>query len=182
MGPETFAFTLSEVWAAGRPVLVPPIGALVERVGDHGAGWVLDENEWRDEARLLDRIVALVAPANAVALADAGRQGRTMQQPAMAAMVEATLDVYRAVIGQRPVVQPPVDRLRVVEAFGFRRYELPTADRAVGTGGNDDSAAFRPSAGEPGGFATRSRVSPFRRVGAWLSPVRIRDALLARLR
>ena len=43
MGPETFAFTLSEVWAAGRPVLVPPIGALAERVGDHGAGWVLDE-------------------------------------------------------------------------------------------------------------------------------------------
>ena len=27
-GPETYAFTLSEAWAAGRPVLVPPIGAL----------------------------------------------------------------------------------------------------------------------------------------------------------
>ena len=31
-GPETFSYTLSEAWAAGRPVLVPPIGALAERV------------------------------------------------------------------------------------------------------------------------------------------------------
>ena len=179
MGPETFAFTLSEVWAAGLPVLVPPIGALVERVGDHGAGWVLDEREWRDEARLLDRIVSLVAPANAAALANAGRHGRTMQKPAMAAMVRATLEVYRSVIDQRPVVHPPVDRLRVVEAFGFRRYGPPTADRAVGTDDDANRAASRPATGEPGEFAKRSRVSPFRRVGAWLLPARIRDALLS---
>jgi len=182
MGPETFAFTLSEVWAAGRPVLVPPIGALAERVGDHGAGWVLDEDEWRDESRLLDRIVSLVAPANAVALASAACRGGTMQKPALEAMLRATLEVYRTVIGQRPVEHPMVDRLRVVEAFGFRRYEPPTADRSVDTDGDDDRAASRPSAGEPGAFAKRSRVSPFRRVGAWLSPARIRDVLLSRLR
>jgi hypothetical protein len=143
---------------------------------------VLDESEWRDEALLLDRIVSLVAPANAAALADAGRHGRTMQKPAMAAMVRATLGVYRNVIEQRPVVHPPVDRLRVVEAFGFRRYGPPTADRAVGTDGSDDPAALRPSTGEPDAFATRSRVPPLRRVGAWLSPARIRDALLSRRR
>ena len=31
-GPETFSFTLSEAWAAGLPVIVPPFGALAERV------------------------------------------------------------------------------------------------------------------------------------------------------
>ena len=31
-GPETFSYTLSEAWSAGMPVLVPPIGALAERV------------------------------------------------------------------------------------------------------------------------------------------------------
>ncbi len=40
-GPETFSYTLSEAWAAGRPVLVPPIGALAERVRGSGAGWVM---------------------------------------------------------------------------------------------------------------------------------------------
>ena len=62
-GPETFSYTLSEAWAAGRPVLVPPIGALAERVQATGAGWVMTDDEWRDEMRMLDRILALVAPA-----------------------------------------------------------------------------------------------------------------------
>ena len=37
-GPETFSYTLSEAWSAGVPVLVPPIGALAERVAGTGAG------------------------------------------------------------------------------------------------------------------------------------------------
>ena len=39
-GPETFSFTLSEAWAAGLPVIVPPFGALAERVADANAGWL----------------------------------------------------------------------------------------------------------------------------------------------
>ena len=35
-GPETFSFTLSEAWAAS-PRVVPPIGALVDRVSTTGA-------------------------------------------------------------------------------------------------------------------------------------------------
>ena len=53
-GPETFSYTLTEAWAGGRPVLVPPIGALAERVRDSGAGWVMTEAEWRDESLMLD--------------------------------------------------------------------------------------------------------------------------------
>jgi glycosyltransferase involved in cell wall biosynthesis len=33
-GPETYCYTLTEAWMAGRPALVPPIGALYERVQD----------------------------------------------------------------------------------------------------------------------------------------------------
>lgn len=41
--PESFSYTLSEVWRAGVPVLVSPEGALAERVSRHGGGWVLPE-------------------------------------------------------------------------------------------------------------------------------------------
>ena len=50
-GPETFSFTLSEAWAAGLPVIVPPFGALAERVADTDAGWLWTDAEWRDEAQ-----------------------------------------------------------------------------------------------------------------------------------
>jgi len=39
--PESFSYTLSEVWAAGIPVVVPDQGALGERVAKSGGGWRL---------------------------------------------------------------------------------------------------------------------------------------------
>jgi glycosyltransferase involved in cell wall biosynthesis len=39
--PESFSYTLSEVWAAGLPVIVPDAGALGERVARRGGGWRL---------------------------------------------------------------------------------------------------------------------------------------------
>ena len=39
--PESFSYTLSEVWAAGLPVVVPNQGALGERVASQGGGWCL---------------------------------------------------------------------------------------------------------------------------------------------
>lgn len=39
--PESFSYTLSEVWAAGIPVIVPDEGALAERVSQHRGGWLL---------------------------------------------------------------------------------------------------------------------------------------------
>jgi hypothetical protein len=40
---ESFSYALSEAWSAGLPALVPPEGALAERVSRHGAGWLLPE-------------------------------------------------------------------------------------------------------------------------------------------
>jgi glycosyltransferase involved in cell wall biosynthesis len=39
--PESFSYALSDVWAAGLPAVVPPEGALAERVRRHGGGWLL---------------------------------------------------------------------------------------------------------------------------------------------
>lgn len=42
VGPETFGFVLSEVWACGYAPIVSNVGTLADRVRESGAGWVLD--------------------------------------------------------------------------------------------------------------------------------------------
>ena len=61
-GPETYCYTLSEAWSAGRPVLAPSIGALHERVKLTGAGWIMQD--WRDIDAILDDIILLLRPEN----------------------------------------------------------------------------------------------------------------------
>jgi glycosyltransferase involved in cell wall biosynthesis len=39
--PESFSYALSQAWAAGVPALAAPLGALAERIGLHGGGWLL---------------------------------------------------------------------------------------------------------------------------------------------
>lgn len=78
--PETFSYTLSEAWAAGRPALVPPRGALRERVDESGAGWLIED--WPEVDALLDRLVALTAPAHAAALAGKARLARAAAEGA----------------------------------------------------------------------------------------------------
>jgi glycosyltransferase involved in cell wall biosynthesis len=41
--PESFSYALSDAWAAGVPVLAAPEGALAERIGAHGGGWLLPQ-------------------------------------------------------------------------------------------------------------------------------------------
>jgi GT2 family glycosyltransferase/glycosyltransferase involved in cell wall biosynthesis len=65
--PETFSYTLSEGWMAGRPALVPPRGALQERVLATGAGWIMDG--WPNTDAILDQLMALTAPGNREELA-----------------------------------------------------------------------------------------------------------------
>ena len=53
--PESYSYTLSDVWCAGRPVLVPDAGALSERVRETEAGWIYAvDSTPMDVARLLD--------------------------------------------------------------------------------------------------------------------------------
>ena len=90
-GPETFSFTLSEAWAAGRPAIVPPIGALADRVGETGAGWVLSDDEWSSEELMLDRIVAVLDWSRADEFNEAMTRARSAVQPTLEAMTAATV-------------------------------------------------------------------------------------------
>lgn len=105
-GPETFSFTLSEAWSAGLPVIVPPFGALAERVAGTGAGWVWTDVEWRDEARMLARMVDLVAPGNAGTLAIAAARAKNVEQTTPAQMGARTLRVYSG-LNAKPKGSPP---------------------------------------------------------------------------
>jgi O-antigen biosynthesis protein len=173
-GPETFAFTLSEAWAAGRAVLVPPIGALAERVGDHGAGWVMTEEEWRDESLMLDRILDLLSPYNVVAIEHAGERAARMPIATLEAMVSATTTVWEHAATTATITHVPVDRPRVAEAFGYRPWTPPlrVASEAVDL----------PQVRTVETTAQRFRRTPIGRLLYRLMPPRAIDALKARLR
>lgn len=78
--PESFSYALSDLWDAGLPAIVPPEGALAERVRFHGAGWLLPAGFGaREVAEMLRRILSpaaaeeLARVKSALLLADPGR-------------------------------------------------------------------------------------------------------------
>jgi len=127
-GPESFSYTLSEAWAAGRPAVVPPIGALAERVTASGAGWVLSEEEWRDEARMLDRIVDILSPAGEEAYRAASAQAAAVQ-PTLAEMAESTVAIWRNALSRAPKTAPAASfsASRCLQALHY----VPWSPRAV---------------------------------------------------
>jgi GT2 family glycosyltransferase/glycosyltransferase involved in cell wall biosynthesis len=181
-GPETFSYTLSEAWSAGRPVLVPPIGALPERVAATSAGWVMSDDEWRDEARMLDRIASLVAPANADELARRSHAAASMPRITLASMADATLAAYRrALAGGRATRHAPLSRRRVRDALGYRPWTPPPA--ATAPRGALVPAAARGDFGRRvAGAALRLRQSSAGPLLRALTPGFVREALKARLK
>lgn len=65
--PESFSYALSDLWQAGLPAIVPPEGALAERVRRHGAGWLLPVGFGARE--VADTLLRILSPAGAVELA-----------------------------------------------------------------------------------------------------------------
>jgi glycosyltransferase involved in cell wall biosynthesis len=91
--PESFSYTLSDVWAAGVPALVAPDGALGERVRRHGGGWLLPEGFGAADVEAeLRRLLApqagpeLARVKSQLAVAD---DGRTPPLDAMARSLDA---------------------------------------------------------------------------------------------
>jgi GT2 family glycosyltransferase/glycosyltransferase involved in cell wall biosynthesis len=124
-GPETFSFTLTEAWKEGRPALVPPIGALAERVEGSGAGWVMSDAEWRDEARMLERIEQVLSSDDA--LAAAAQAARAMPRISTATMARRTLAHYEeAIAGGAPLALRPLEKGRILYALGYRPWRAPT--------------------------------------------------------
>jgi glycosyltransferase involved in cell wall biosynthesis len=180
-GPETFSYTLSEAWAAGVPVLVPPIGALAERVEGSGAGFVMTDAQWRDEQAMLDRILALTAPGARASLAAAGARARAVPHATLAAMTDATFAVYTEALaasrGKR--AHAPFDNARRRDALGYRAWQPPQIELPV---------LSAPSAEAPPRFTTRFaraalaiRHTPVGRALYRMTPRPLLDALKARL-
>jgi O-antigen biosynthesis protein len=180
VGPETFSFTLSEAWAAGRPAVVPPIGALVDRVSATGAGWVLTEEEWRSDERMLDRIVALLDPMEKAAYDRAAAHARAAPQPTLAAMTDATLTLYRDA-QKRASVQPaakPIAAERCLAALHYAPWRPPTIVAAP-----DEVAPPAPRGPMAGIARTALRIRhtlPGRMLYR-LAPKALREALKARI-
>ncbi|MEP7061134.1 MAG: glycosyltransferase [Betaproteobacteria bacterium] len=107
--PESFSYTLSEAWAAGRPVIVPDAGALGERVAQLGGGWRLPAGfDAQDVAKLVAR---LHAP-------DGAREW---------AQVESAIDI------DDPVRIPPLAAMTQAFDSLYAQYAQPAGD----TGGAD---------------------------------------------
>lgn len=56
--PETYSYTLSEAWRSNIPVLVTPMGALMERVTKTGGGWVAEGTNSNSIMKKLDEIMS----------------------------------------------------------------------------------------------------------------------------
>ncbi|CAN5316957.1 glycosyltransferase [soil metagenome] len=99
-GPETYCYTLTEAWMAGRPALVPPIGALHERVQASGAGWTMVN--WRDTDAILDDVMAILQPDQRAEFARRQALARAVPVASVRDMANATEAVYREFL-PRPV-------------------------------------------------------------------------------
>jgi GT2 family glycosyltransferase/glycosyltransferase involved in cell wall biosynthesis len=178
-GPETFSYTLSEAWAAGRPVLVPPIGALAERVRDSGAGWVLNDAEWRDEAAMLERLLALLARTAATELAAAAANARTRPHATLEEMAAATFSLYEAA-RERPGAAPVLTAFapqRVRDALRYAPWHpAPHPAAGAGTGARADWL------GRVARLALKQRQSFAGRLLIRVTPAPLRAALRARLK
>jgi hypothetical protein len=126
--PESFSFALSDVWAAGLPVLVPGEGALGERVRKHGGGWLLPEGFTARE--LEARLRELLSPAGAKELARVKSEVAAADSTALPTLdsMSSALDALYRRYGIDP--EAPVDP------------ESAAVQRLLAT--NLDGALFRP--------------------------------------
>jgi GT2 family glycosyltransferase/glycosyltransferase involved in cell wall biosynthesis len=180
-GPETFSFTLSEAWAAGRPAIVPPIGALAERVAATGGGWVFTEAEWQNEALMLARILALLDPGESNAWNAAAARARRAPQPTLAAMAAATTAIYRDAVARQPepIDAKPIAAQRCLAALGYTPWHLPAPVTSVAQKSGD--GATRGALALLARAALSIRHTPPGRVLYRLAPKPWLDALRERL-
>jgi GT2 family glycosyltransferase len=176
-GPETFSYTLSEAWSVGLAVLVPPIGALAERVRASGAGHVMTTAEWQDTPAMFARIESLLAGGERTQREAAAARARSVVLPLPASMARATLELYAAAArgANASPARLPFDARRVRDALGYVPWQPPRPSENV-------LAARRSLRARVARVAMRlRRTRAGERLYQCLSP-RLIDALKARLR
>jgi len=188
-GPETFSYTLSEAWRAGMPALVPPIGALAERVAASGAGWVMSADEWANESRMLERVVSLAGQEATEARASASAKALAIAHASTQDMADSTLACYAAALASRTSASrfERFTNARVRDALGYQAWSppAPAADMASEDMAIESSAAqVADDATLVVRFARRAlamRRTPMGRFLYRMTPTPLIDALKARL-
>ena len=142
--PESFSYTLSEVWAAGVPAIVPEDGALMERVIAHGGGWLLTSPfSARQAAALLKRLLTDDGAAERARVKSQIDPGDAERIPTLDAMARDIDALYR-----RFGVPPPSSDVEPnagdealkpllaanLNGFAFRRELVALADEAAQLG------------------------------------------------
>jgi glycosyltransferase involved in cell wall biosynthesis len=139
--PESFSYTLSEVWASGIPVIVPEEGALGERVSRYDGGWILPARFTAGDAvQLLQR---LFAPAGSAERARVKSQIDPLDPgriPTLDSMTRDIDSIYER-FGLKPVSSgndptPSDEALRPLlaanlDGFVFRRELIKLTGEAV---------------------------------------------------
>jgi GT2 family glycosyltransferase/glycosyltransferase involved in cell wall biosynthesis len=182
--PETYSFTLSEAWIAGRPVVVPPVGALAERVAASGAGWVLSEDDWRSDERMLERIAAILAPGEREKLAAVGDRARAVALPTPVTMAERTTALYRqSVRHELATGHAPIAATRCLAALGYTRWspQPPSSEVPVAAAPAAAPPAARDAFGRVATFALHIRHTLPGRVLHRIAPKSLLAALKNRL-
>jgi glycosyltransferase involved in cell wall biosynthesis len=137
--PESFSYTLSEVWAAGIPAIVPEDGALGERVSRHAGGWILPARYSAEDAEAL--LLRLFGPSGADERARVKSQIDPRDDariPTLAAMAR-DIDALYERFGLKPSsTEDRVDHEALrpllaanLDGFAFRRELIQLADEAV---------------------------------------------------
>jgi len=92
--------------------------------------------QWRDEKRMLERVLAILGTANDEARRDASIAARAMPHASLRAMTDATFACYaRAVATMPPAALPPslpsFTAARVRDALGYRAWTPPSLPTAL---------------------------------------------------
>jgi hypothetical protein len=133
--PESFSYALSDLWAAGVPVIVPPAGALGERVRAHGGGWILPADfSAHDVAALLQRLFSAAGSAELARVESQLDENRNDRVPPLAAMTRSLDPLYER-FGIEPAApldagSPEVQKLLATSLDGslFRSEMVRFAD------------------------------------------------------
>lgn len=109
--PETFSYTLSELWAAGIPVLATRLGAFVDRVDQANNGWLVEP----EPAAVLEQLRLLNGQRDLLLQA----RGRLLQQTTRTA--DSMVENYAALESKSELI--PLNRYKLAR----RSYGNPYA-------------------------------------------------------
>jgi GT2 family glycosyltransferase/glycosyltransferase involved in cell wall biosynthesis len=107
---ESYSHTLTEAWAAGIPVLATDLGALRERIGAQGGGWLLPPD---DPEAILRRILEI---AGDEAEYRREQERAVLHETTVAQMAAAYDRLYQDVFERRRAVPSPAPETQPVRA------------------------------------------------------------------